>query len=189
VLSVISGFKDSGTLILASTGKIGRELFEIEDSPHQFYMVGSLGCISSMGLGLSLTRPDKKIIAIDGDGALLMRMGSLATNGFFANDNLIHILIDNRAHDSTGGQPTVSENVDFTAIAHACGYGRAVQINTFSELQDQLNLWKHTPVLTFLHVRVEKGSKKNLGRPTITPPQVKDRFMAFIDSGAGGYKQ
>ncbi len=118
-LEVISKSKDDDTCLLACTGKCGRELFEIGDSPHNFYMVGSMGCVGPLGLGLSMARPDKKVVAVDGDGALLMRMGSLAANARYASGNLLHILLDNQTYDSTGGQATCADFTDFMAVAHS----------------------------------------------------------------------
>ena len=181
-LEVISSFRDEKTVLLASTGKGGRELYEIGDAPNNLYMVGSMGCIGSLGLGLARNRSDLRVVAIDGDGALLMRMGSLATNAYYGSPNLLHILLDNNCHDSTGGQQTVSHHVDFPAIAHACGYPQSIEIHTLDELENRIRAWKREPVLTFLHVRVKKGSKPNLGRPSITPKAVKERLMGFIGS-------
>ena len=180
-LETISKFKNDKTVLLVNTGKAGRELFEIEDSDHNFYMVGSMGCISSIGLGLSLVKNNIRIIAIDGDGGLLMRMGSLATNSYYGKDNLLHVLLDNNCHDSTGGQKTVSRHINFPNIAYACGYNKVVEINCLEELKHQIVNWQHHPVLTFLNVNVSKGSKENLGRPVVKPYQVKDRLMVFIN--------
>ncbi len=167
-------------MLLASTGKCGRELFEIDDSAHNLYMIGSMGCASSIGLGICLARPEKRVIVLDGDGALLMRTGSLATNGFYRPKNLLHILLDNKSHDSTGGQNTVSGNIHFTAIARASGYEKSILINNVEEIGSLIEQWKQKPVLTFMHVEIRKGSKKNLGRPTILPHEVKKRFMALL---------
>ncbi|ADG94590.1 phosphonopyruvate decarboxylase [Arcobacter nitrofigilis DSM 7299] len=179
VLHTLNTLKDNNTILLATTGKSGRELFEIGDSKNNFYMVGSMGCISSIGLGLSLNT-SKKVIAIDGDGALLMRMGSLAINGFYAPQNLLHILIDNNMHDSTGGQFTVSNNVDFVSIAKSCGYTNSIYVHDLKELEEQLKSWKKNSVLTFIYIKVKKGTKENLGRPNIKPFKIKDRLMEFI---------
>ena len=115
--------KDSKALLLATTGKCGRELYEIEDSPNQLYMVGSMGCVSSLSLGIAL-KSRQKVIAIDGDSALLMRLGALSTNAYYTRDrdNFCHILLDNESHDSTGGQFNLSPFVDFSSIAKSCGY-------------------------------------------------------------------
>jgi phosphonopyruvate decarboxylase len=180
VLEKVSSFKDDETLLLASTGKCGRELFEIDDTPHNLYMIGSMGCVSSIGLGICLVKSEKRVIALDGDGALLMRAGSLATNGFYRPRNLLHILLDNESHDSTGGQDTVSRNVNFAMISRASGYERSITVNDIDEFGRYIEQWKTRPALTFIHMLINKGSKKNLGRPTILPHEVKERLMDFI---------
>lgn len=181
VLELLNSMKDKDTVLLATTGKTGRELFEVENSPQHFYMVGSMGCVSSVGLGLALSRPDKKIIAIDGDGSLLMRMGSLATNGFYKPENFLHILLDNQCHDSTGGQETVSPNISFTGIASSSGYPLSIEVHDLQEFKESVSLWQKNGGLTFLHLAIGKGSKAGLGRPTITPCQVKERLIEFLN--------
>ncbi len=181
VLDVINSLKDANTIQLAATGKTGRELYELEDAPNNLYMIGSMGCVSSLGLGLSLTREGKDIIAIDGDGALLMRMGSLATNGYYSPSNMLHILLDNNTHDSTGGQLTVSHNVNFVDIAAACGYVHAKYVHDLEELERCIKSWKQHKQLTFLYVKIAKGSKKNLGRPKIQPYEVWERLQVFLN--------
>lgn len=181
VLQMINSLKDHQTIQLATTGKTGRELYDLEDSPNNLYMVGSMGCVSSLGLGLALTRPEKSIIAIDGDGALLMRMGNLATNGTYSPPNLLHILLDNNTHDSTGGQQTVSHNVDFVEVAAACGYGHSIYVHNLEELRNHITCWKQHPNLTFLYVKIAKGSKKELGRPKMKPYEVKERLQVFLN--------
>lgn len=180
-LRVINSLKDHDTVQLATTGKTGRELYELEDAANNLYMVGSMGCVSSLGLGLSLTRPEKSIIAIDGDGALLMRMGNLATNGAYSPPNLLHILLDNQTHDSTGGQQTVSNQINFTKVAAACGYIIAVYVHNLQELKEFIEGWKHDKCLTFLYLKIAGGSKKELGRPKMKPSEVKERLQVFLD--------
>jgi phosphonopyruvate decarboxylase len=179
-LEIISEAKDEETVLLATTGKTGRELYEINDTPHNLYMVGSLGCIASMGLGLSLVKADKNIIVIDGDGSLLMRMGSMATIGHYGPINMLHILLDNNAHDSTGGQYTVSQNVDFVQVASSCSYTKTIHVHNLNELQNAVNTWKKSKQLTFLYVRIKGGSSKTLGRPNSKPFEVKQKLMNFI---------
>ena len=180
-LRTINQFKDENTVQLATTGKTGRELYEIEDAVNNFYMVGSMGCVSSLGLGLAYTRKDKDMIIIDGDGSMLMRMGSLATNGYYQPKNMLHILLDNLSHDSTGGQRTVSNNVNFVEITAACGYENSYYVHSLEELQAKIVEWKKTKGLTFLYLKIFPGSKENLGRPKITPYEVKTRLQLFID--------
>ncbi|MDA3938104.1 MAG: phosphonopyruvate decarboxylase [Spirochaetia bacterium] len=180
VLEAVNNLKDNETVLLATTGKAGRELYEAGDSENNLYMVGSMGTISSMALGTALNTR-KKVIAIDGDGALIMRMGNLATNGYYSPKNLLHILIDNNVHDSTGGQFTVSGNMDFVSIAAACGYTNSIYIHNLKELESGLLNWQNNTELTFMYIRVKRGTKENLGRPLIKPYQVKDRLMEFIN--------
>lgn len=179
-LRAVNALKDDNTIFLATTGKTGRELFEVEDSPNNLYMVGSMGCISSLGLGLALARPDKKVVVIDGDGSLLMRMGNMPTIAYYQPNNLIHIVLDNNTHDSTGGQATISHNIDFTAMANASGYANSVYTHSIGEVEQQLASWKAEPKMTFLYLKTAKGSPKDLGRPTIKPHEVKTRLMNFI---------
>lgn len=181
-LAEISKLADYTTVVLATTGKTGRELFEIADKPNNLYMVGSMGCISSLALGLALARPDKKVIAVDGDGAALMRLGAIATNGYYQPPNLLHILLDNNTHDSTGGQATVSHTVDFVGMAAASSYPSAIKVNNLDEFNGAIDAWKKTGNLTFIHLKISKGSPSELGRPTIKPYQVKERLMKFIDA-------
>ncbi|ACC72952.1 phosphonopyruvate decarboxylase [Paraburkholderia phymatum] len=170
------------TVVLASTGFCGRELYAIDDRPNQLYMVGSMGCLTPFALGLALTRPDLHVVALDGDGAALMRMGVFATLGAYGPSNLTHILLDNGAHDSTGGQSTVSPQVSFAGVAAACGYASAVEGDDVS-LIDELFA---SPLLDgprFVRVAIRRGTPDGLPRPTITPPDVKTRLMRHIAMG------
>jgi phosphonopyruvate decarboxylase len=185
-LTVINALKDSKTVQLATTGKTGRELFEIEDADNNLYMVGSMGCISSFGLGLALTQKNKNIVVIDGDGSLLMRMGSLATNGYYNPPNMIHILLDNNTHDSTGGQSTVSHNLNFVDIAASCGYTESLYVHSLEELEVILKKWKETKGLTFLYMKISSNSKEQLSRPNIKPYEVKERLQRFIINHPSG---
>lgn len=181
-LSAINSMKDGNTVQLATTGKTGRELYEIEDADNNLYMVGSMGCISSLGLGLALSQPSKDIVVIDGDGSLLMRMGSLATNAYYHPANMIHILLDNNAHESTGGQSTVSHSINFIDIAASCGYTNSVHVHNLVELQTFLQEWKVNKGLTFVLLRISKNSKDQLARPHMKPHEVKERLQRFIHS-------
>ncbi|MCP4914401.1 MAG: phosphonopyruvate decarboxylase [Oligoflexia bacterium] len=180
-LSAISGFKDSSTILLASTGKAGRELYEVEDTEHNLYMVGSMGCITPFALGVALNKQDKNVIAIDGDGGSLMRLGAYATNSYYAPRNMLHILLDNNTHDSTGGQATISHHVDFLKIAESTFYENAIEVNNIDELSSAISEWKNKKGLTFLYLKIDKGSKKDLGRPKIKPFEVKSRIMEFLN--------
>jgi phosphonopyruvate decarboxylase len=180
VLKTLTDLSEKDTLLLATTGKTGRELFEVADKPNHLYMVGSLGCISSLGLGLAMARADKKIIVIDGDGSAIMRMGSFTTNAYYQPQNLLHIILDNNIHDSTGGQATVSHNIDFVDQAAAICYPIALKVNGLDELSKAVVKWHANGGLTMLHLKIAKGSTKDLGRPTMKPHEVKARLMKFI---------
>lgn len=179
-LKAINAAKDDDVIFLATTGVTGRELYEIDDAKNNLYMVGSMGCISSLGLGLALTRPDKKIIVIDGDGSLLMRLGSLSTNASYGPENFLHIVLDNGIHDSTGGQDTSSGNVSFVEVAAACGYRKVFFAHHLKELEQHINHWKKNGALTFVHLKIKKGTSETLSRPKIKPYEVKNRLMAFL---------
>lgn len=164
----------NNTVLIASTGFSGRELYAIEDRPNQLYMVGSMGCASSLGLGLSLVMPDKKVVVVDGDGAALMRMGNLATVGAYGADNYYHLLLDNHVHESTGGQATVSATVAFPAIAAGCGY-RSVQGKMEDEIDFNVFLKQKAPA--FMHINTVRGVPEGLPRPSVKPADVARRLM------------
>ena len=117
------------SVILTTTGFSGRELYKIKDNTNQFYMVGSMGCVPSLGLGLAISQPSLKVFVIDGDGAALMRLGNFATIGSQQPKNYFHLLLDNESHESTGGQNTYSNAIDFAGIAFACGYKNIIRCN------------------------------------------------------------
>ena len=164
----------------ATTGKLGRELFTIADEPNQFYNVGSMGCVSAIGLGVALTRPEQRVVVLDGDGSLLMKMGALATVGHYAPRNLVHVVFDNEVHESTGGQSTVSSTVDFASVAVASGYRRAWSASSKSDLSEILDELRFAEGPVLLHLKVAVKTDKNLGRPTIHPSEVAQRMRAWI---------
>ena len=167
------------TVVFASTGFCGRELYAIDDRPNQLYMVGSMGCVTTFALGFALARPDLQVVALDGDGAALMRMGAFATLGAYGPANLAHVLLDNGAHESTGGQSTVSPDVSFAGIAAACGYALSREIDDLASLDGFLA--DTTPAgARFAHVPIRRGTADDLPRPTVTPVEVKERLMRHI---------
>ena len=170
-----AGAKD---VLLTTTGFTGRALYAIDDRPNQLYMVGSMGCVSSLGLGLARAQPGRRVVVLDGDGALLIRLGALATLGYERPPNLLHVLLDNGVHDSTGSQATVAPSIDPVAIAAACGYPRASRIGSLEELGARVG--KPGSELEFLHVRTEPRADRKLPRPTITPAQVAERLRGWL---------
>ncbi len=173
-----------GDLLVATTGFTGRELYALGDTANQLYMVGSMGCAVSLALGLAIARPDRRVIALDGDGAALMRLGALTTVGAEQPRNLLHVLIDNGQHESTGGQATVSPGVDFCAIAAGAGYP-AVRSEADPVVVQAL-LAERSPGLRFLHVPVLPGVPKGLPRPSMPPETVAERFRAALGPRGAG---
>lgn len=165
--------------IIATTGKTGRELFTLGDRPQQLYVVGSMGGASAIALGVAL-QVKTPVVAIDGDGAALMKLGNFATIGSQAPANLIHVLLDNGVHDSTGGQATVSPLVDFGAIAIACGYRSAGSTDDLATFSEFLARGLQEPGPHLIHLKIQPGSIDNLGRPTVTPERVARRFRTFL---------
>jgi phosphonopyruvate decarboxylase len=172
----------AATAVIATTGYTGRELYALADRPNHLYMVGSMGCAPSLALGLALARPDLQVIILDGDGAALMRMGNLATLGTYGGANLTHLLLDNGVHDSTGAQATVSENVDFAAIAAACGYAYSCSGEDLALIETLLQKKSGVRGARFGHLRIRPGTLDRLPRPGIAPAQVVRRLMAHIGS-------
>jgi phosphonopyruvate decarboxylase len=181
---VVAHTPAGSTAVLASTGYCGRELCAIDDRPNQLYMVGSMGCVVALALGLALARPDVRVVALDGDGAALMRMGAFATVGAYGPPNLQHLLLDNGAHDSTGAQATVSGAVAFAEVAAACGYAASLETDAVQEL----SRWLRAPPLDgprFARLLTRTGTPDDLPRPAMTPAAVKMRLMQHLQATAG----
>lgn len=176
---------DNDSVIVSTTGKLSRELFELressgQDHSHDFLTVGSMGHASSISLGIALEKPERRVYCFDGDGAFIMHMGAITNVGALVPKNYVHVVFNNGAHESVGGQPTLGFGIDMCAIAKACGYKEAVTITTgeeFEELSKTINTIEG-PVLVELRVRI--GSRENLGRPTTTPIENKEAFMKFL---------
>ena len=171
--------------IISTTGKASRELFEIREANDQshkydFLTVGSMGHSSSIALGIAVNKPEQKIWCVDGDGAVLMHMGAMAVMGNVKPQNLVHILINNGAHETVGGLPTVAGKVDFPALAGACGYDTAQKVDDFAALDTALKKAKAEAGLHFLEVSCAIGARDDLGRPTTTALENKENFMAYL---------
>jgi phosphonopyruvate decarboxylase len=170
--------------IIATTGKTGRELFTISDRANHLYVVGGMGTASAIGFGVAHALPRQPVVVIDGDGAALMKLGVLATIGFYQPSNLLHIILDNQAHDSTGGQQTASQIVRFAAIADASNYRSAFAVDRPKDIQEAVRLLRYRRGPSLLHVKIRSGSPAKLGRPTVPPHEVKERFSQFLRSNA-----
>lgn len=166
--------------LIATTGFTGRALYAQADRPNQFYMVGSMGCASSLALGLAKAQPERRVVVIDGDGAMLMRMGALATIGREQPARLVHILLDNAAHDSTGAQGTVSPWVDLAGVARAAGYRSVVRAEGLADLRSGLEAAVQGP--SFVHVKTYPRQDRKLPRPEMKPHEVAERFRRCLEA-------
>ncbi len=171
--------------IVSTTGKASRELFETrvangQDHKYDFLTVGSMGHSSSIALGVAINKPDKKIWCVDGDGAVLMHMGAMAVIGSNKPKNMVHIVINNEAHETVGGMPTVAGSVDLVGVAKACGYPNAVRVDDFAALDKELEAAKGRNELSFIEVKCSIGAREDLGRPTTTATENKKAFMEFL---------
>lgn len=166
--------------ILGTTGKTGRELFTIADRPNHLYVVGGMGTASGIGFGVAQALPEQQVVVLDGDGAALMKLGALATVGYYQPKNLLHILIDNESHDSTGGQRTVSGVVRFAEIAAAANYRNAWSLDSRADVAAAVKELRGRGGPSLLHIKIRPGSPEKLGRPTVKPHEVKERFMSFL---------
>lgn len=171
--------------IVGTTGKISREIYEYRDIVGQthgkdFLTVGAMGHASHIALGLALNRPEKIVFCFDGDGAALMHLGGFATAGVYGPPNFRHILFNNAAHESVGGQPTMADQVSLPEIAMACGYRRAIRVASLSELKNCLPDFLAPPGPSFLEVQVEKGSRRELIRPKTTSQENRQAFMEAL---------
>lgn len=182
-IEIIASNLENG-VIVATTGKASRELFEYRertDKAHKkdFLNIGAMGFANAIAFGISLNT-DKKVFVIDGDGALFMHMGNLATIGHYQPKNLYHIVLNNFSHDSTGGQPTVANTVDFCSIAKAVGYKYAKSVKSEEELKKEIKQLQQIDGPAMIVVNVKRGARKNLGRPTISLKKLKEDFMRYV---------
>lgn len=171
--------------IVSTTGKASRELFEIREANgqghgHDFLTVGSMGHSSSIALGIALQKPEKKVWIIDGDGAVLMHMGSMAVIGATGPKNIVHVVVNNGAHETVGGMPTVAGKIDLVQIAKGCGYSNAVSVADFEALDEALQVARERNELSLIEVKCAIGARDDLGRPTTTAKENKENFMLHL---------
>lgn len=169
-------------VIVSTTGKASRELFEIREARgeghgHDFLTVGSMGHASSIALGIALKKPNRRVWIFDGDGAVLMHMGAMALVGAQKPKNVVHVVINNGAHETVGGMPTVASAMDLTGVARACGYPTVLRAENERELEEALAAIATADGLCFLEVTAAIGAREDLGRPTTTAKQNKEAFM------------
>lgn len=171
--------------IVSTTGKASRELFETrvangQSHKYDFLTVGSMGHSSSIALGVAINKPEQRIWCVDGDGAVLMHMGSMAVLGSNKPKNLIHVVINNGAHETVGGMPTVAGSIDLVGVAKSCGYPYAVCVDNFEDLDRELEAAKERRELSLIEVRCSIGAREDLGRPTTTALENKQNFMEYL---------
>jgi len=169
-------------IVVSTTGKTSRELFEVRERYSQghgrdFLTVGSMGHSSQIALGIALQKPNYRVICLDGDGAVLMHAGALAIVGQKSPSNFLHIVINNESHDSVGGQPTASPNVDYVGLAQAMGYRNALRATTATQVETALDHLLDSEGPSLLEIKTRKGSRRDLGRPTITPLENRNELM------------
>lgn len=185
LLELIVKNSSDNDIFITTTGKTSRELYEIRERLSQdhgcdFLTVGSMGCAATIALGVATQRSDRRVILVDGDGACLMRMESLATIGYMQPKNLLHIMVDNNAYESTGSQKTLSSTVDIAAVAKACQYRSSVSVDTLDDFVDQFKKFDQGP--TMILVKSFPYSRPDLGRPQTTPIENKIAFMKQLES-------
>ena len=171
--------------IISTTGKASRELFETrvansQSHKYDFLTVGSMGHSSSIALGVALNKPNTKVWCVDGDGAALMHLGAMAVIGANKPNNFVHILINNSAHETVGGMPTVANSLDIVALAKACGYQNITSADNFEELDKELEFAKKSDKLCLIEVKCSIGARDDLGRPTTTALENKENFMEYL---------
>lgn len=184
-LGVVLDHIEPNAFLVCTTGMPSRELFEWRERRNEahtsdFLTVGCMGHASQIALSVALQHPERPVYCIDGDGAVIMHMGGLSTIGSLAPSNFRHVVLNNAAHDSVGGQPTVGFAIDFSAIALGCGYHSAVRADTGDALKEQLQVLSTTSGPTLLEVRIQKGARADLGRPTESPQELKRSVMKFL---------
>ena len=173
-IEIVSKYAKNNPIVSAN-GFISRDLFEIKDKESNFYMIGSMGLASSIGLGIALKNPKKTIFVFDGDGNILMNLGSLVTIGSLKPKNFVHVIFDNNSHESTGGQPTNSNNVKLAKLAKDANY-KIFQVNSNIILNSILKKIKKISGPICLLIKVEQSSKKS-NRVSWAPHEIRNRFM------------
>lgn len=179
LIEAVSAVISDTAAVFSTTGKCSRELFEIGDRPNYIYQVGSMGCVSSLALGFSLAT-GRQTVVLDGDGAALMRLGALATIGAVQPAKFVHVMLDNEAHESTGGQPTVSSVTDLAGVAGACGYARIARCDDRTGFEQALEWAFLGDGPAFIHAKISSASSPALGRPAIHPAKVARRFRSHF---------
>ena len=167
-------------LVLSTTGMISREVFTTDDRPGNFYMIGSMGLLSSFGLGLALLSPEQRTFILEGDGSALMSLGALPLIASESPGNLVHIILDNEAYESTGGQPSISSSVDLAEVGKSCGYPRVVRVDDIEGLESALLECDANPGPHLILVKAGIAPVKDIPRVSHSPTEIRDRFKDSV---------
>ena len=184
-LKLVVDYLEATDLVVSTTGKLSRELFEYREAEGEghecdFLTVGSMGHSSSIALGIALANSERRVFCLDGDGAFIMHMGAIGNIGYLSPKNYFHILFNNGSHESVGGQPTIGFQLDIPAIAKACGYRTVFSLTTKDEIKEILQQTKIMEGPVLIELKVKVASRDDLGRPTTTPLENKFHFMEFL---------
>lgn len=179
-IEVIAKHITTNDLVISTTGMISREMFVIEDRPANFYMLGSMGLASSFGLGLAAINSNQRVIVIEGDGSALMSMGTLALVASEAPDNFVHIVLDNECYESTGGQPSISSQINLSEIAKSSGYPHVTIVENGKALSEVLSECESKPSPHFILAKVDVASLEEIPRVSHAPTEIRDLFKSAV---------
>ena len=188
-IRIIAESLQKNDLVVSTTGMISRELFITDDRSGNFYMLGSMGLVSSFALGLALLNPSNRVVALEGDGSALMSMGTLALIASEAPNNFLHIILDNESYESTGGQPTITDQIDLAKVAASCGYNHAERIENGEQLAVSLANSVNTPGPRLILAKVGIAPVKDISRVTHNPVDIRDRFGSAVSASATQMKE
>ena len=177
--SILEHLRDSD-LVLSTTGMISREVSMTRDRAGNFYMIGSMGLLSSFGLGLALLTPGQRVLVLEGDGSTLMSLGTLPLIATERPSNLVHIILDNEAYESTGGQPSISSGVDLAQVGTSCGYQRVARADDIESLESALSDCDTGPGPHLILVKVGIAPVEGIPRVSYSPPDIRDRFRSCV---------
>lgn len=183
-IQVILRTVEANDLVLSTTGMISREVFVTNDRPANFYMIGSMGLLSSFGLGLALQSPGQRVYVLEGDGSALMSLGAMPLIATERPNNLVHIILDNEAYESTGSQPSISSKVDLAEIGKSCGYPQVARVEDLEGLEGALQDNGTTPGPRLILVKVGIAPVKDIPRISHAPTEIRDRFKARVQPGS-----
>lgn len=179
-IKIIAKSLGADDLVVSTTGMISREFFVTQDRPGNFYMLGSMGLASSFGLGLAILNPDQRVVVLEGDGSTLMSMGNLALIASEAPSNFVHIVLDNESYESTGGQATITNQIDLSEIAKSSGYQHVERVEDGDQLASALINCESTSSPHFILAKVGIASLEDISRVTRSPTDIRDRFRGAV---------